>query len=96
MKITTRAFALLASVCTLTLSGVSAIQENVAGVVDWHRPQLGVSILTPTPPQIVKVPGDDKKGLVLSITHSNVLGAVDEDTGDIGEFIEWLRDSSND
>ena len=87
MKITTKALGLLASACALTLHGVNAIQANVAGIVDWHQPQLGVSILTPTPPQIVKVPGDDKKGLVVSITHSNVLGAVDEDSGKIGELV---------
>lgn len=84
MKIAPRAFGLIISLCSATIIGVNAIQENLAGVVDWHKAQVGVALLAPTPPRIVTLPGAQGQGLVLSITESNVLAAVQEETGEIG------------
>ncbi|ORX33525.1 hypothetical protein BD324DRAFT_668589 [Kockovaella imperatae] len=59
---------------------VLAIQANVAGIVDWHKPLIGEPHLGPTPPGIY----DTSKGRrVVSLTKKNVLACIDAKTGDI-------------
>ena len=54
----------------------SALQENLAGIVDWHKPLIGRPLLVPTPPRLIS----DR---VVAITDSNVFAALDSKTGDV-------------
>ncbi|EIW68579.1 hypothetical protein TREMEDRAFT_69081 [Tremella mesenterica DSM 1558] len=77
---------LLLSLSLLLLQPIFALQANLAGVVDWHTPLLGVPLLdsfssgvrrsgSPTPPTLVDTP-DGLRGVVIS--RGNVLGVVDQ------------------
>lgn len=57
-----------------------ALQANLAGIVDWHQPLIGVPLLEPTPPSII----DTASGRALiSITRKNVLAVLDLAGGDV-------------
>lgn len=68
----------LAAVCLLT--GVLALQANLAGVVDWHKPLIGVPLLEPTPPSLVDVKGGRR---LLAITRKNVFACLDAQHGTV-------------
>ncbi|WVQ97485.1 hypothetical protein IAU59_004599 [Kwoniella sp. CBS 9459] len=84
-------FALLVIV-SMTIS-VSALQADLAGIVDWHKPLIGTPLLEPTPPLIVHTglrPRADKAGSVntstsgvLMMTRKNVLALLDMNDGGI-------------
>lgn len=54
---------------------IAALQANLAGVVDWHKPLLGQPLLEPSPPSIVETKAGRR---ILAITQKNVIGALDE------------------
>ncbi|WOO77878.1 ER membrane protein complex subunit 1 [Vanrija pseudolonga] len=56
------------------LSAVAGLQANLAGVVDWHRAQVGAPLLAPTPPSVVSTPAG---ALWVAVTEANVLAAID-------------------
>ncbi|KAL1408482.1 hypothetical protein Q8F55_005294 [Vanrija albida] len=56
------------------VSLVAGLQADLAGVVDWHRAQIGQPLLAPTPPTIARTNIGD---LWLAVTEANVLAAVD-------------------
>jgi hypothetical protein len=62
---------------------VLALQANLAGIVDWHKPLIGQPLLDPTPPSILETPEGRR---IVSITKSNVFSLLDAPTGDIGEW----------
>lgn len=57
------------------LPAVLALQANLAGLVDWHKPLLGQPLLEPSPPSIVETQAGRR---ILAITQKNVFGALDE------------------
>ena len=54
---------------------VLALQANLAGLVDWHKPLLGQPLLEPSPPSIVETSAGRR---ILAITQKNVFGCLDE------------------
>ncbi|WVQ76617.1 hypothetical protein IAR50_006290 [Cryptococcus sp. DSM 104548] len=59
-----------------------ALQDNLAGVVDWHKPYIGQPLLNPTPPLYIErngLPG----GRIVLATNKNVLAAINAQNGDI-------------
>lgn len=54
---------------------ITALQANLAGLVDWHKPLLGQPLLEPSPPSIVETKAGRR---ILAITNKNVFGALDE------------------
>lgn len=60
-----------------------AIQANLAGIVDWHKPLIGEPVLEPTPPSFVELSTGKR---VIAVTKSNVLAGLDAKTGDIGRW----------
>ena len=75
---------LLLAVLTLLLP-VFALQENLVGVVDWHKSLIGAPLLEPTPPRIFDTPAGQR---VISLTRKNVLACLDGANGDVGELFE--------
>lgn len=71
-------FALLGLICA-ALHAV-AIQANLAGIVDWHKPLIGLPILDPTPPSLVE---SAQGRLIVSITKSNVFAVLNATDGEI-------------
>ena len=61
-----------------------AIQADLAGVVDWHKELIGEPLLEPTPPKFVDTSAGRR---VIALTRSNVLAALDADTGDVGKSL---------
>ena len=61
-----------------------AIQADLAGVVDWHKELIGEPLLEPTPPKFVDTSAGRR---VIALTKSNVLAALDADTGDVGKSL---------
>jgi len=52
----------------------SALQANLAGIVDWHKPLIGPPLLEPTPPSFI---GDR----IVAITRKNVLAVLEAESG---------------
>lgn len=67
----------------LLLSQVYALQANLAGIVDWHQTLIGTPLLVPSPPSFVDTPRGKR---IVAITKSNVLAALDADSGSISKF----------
>lgn len=70
------------------LSTALAIQANLAGIVDWHKPLIGLPVLDPTPPTLVESSAGRR---VVSITKSNVLAVMNAEDGGVGELCPILR-----
>jgi hypothetical protein len=68
------AFLALASCC-------AALQANLAGVVDWHKQQVGQPLLVPTPPRVLA-----NSTALLAVTKKNVLARIDSLTGATGRL----------
>ncbi|WVR04286.1 hypothetical protein IAU60_001286 [Kwoniella sp. DSM 27419] len=62
------------------VSSVLALQAELAGIVDWHRPFIGEPLLEPTPPLILPTSNGSR---VLSLTKRNLIAALDLEGGDI-------------
>jgi len=54
---------------------ILALQANLAGLVDWHKPLLGDPLLEPSPPSIVETKAGRR---ILALTQKNILGALDD------------------
>jgi hypothetical protein len=73
------------SLIFLLVAPALALQANLAGIVDWHKPLIGVPLLEPTPPSII----DTASGRgVVSITRKNVLAVLDLQNGDVRQRLE--------
>lgn len=59
---------------------VLAIQANLAGIVDWHKPLIGVPLLDPTPPSLLETSSGRR---IISITKSNVVAVLNATDGEI-------------
>ncbi|WVQ68755.1 uncharacterized protein L199_006964 [Kwoniella botswanensis] len=59
---------------------IFALQADLAGIVDWHRPLIGEYILEPTPPIFVEHKDTSR---VVGLTKKNVLAVLDVENGDI-------------
>ncbi|ODN75169.1 hypothetical protein, variant 3 [Cryptococcus amylolentus CBS 6039] len=64
------------------LPATLALQDNLAGIVDWHKPYIGQPLLTPTPPLYIERT-NFSGGRVALITNNNVLAAINAENGDI-------------
>lgn len=65
-----------------------ALQANLAGIVDWHKPSMGEPLLEPSPPALV----DTSAGRgVISITKSNVISVLGAEKGDIGVWSDEAK-----
>ena len=88
--------------------GVVALHASEAGVIDWHKPQIGVPLifsqsLAPTFHRVTQkhsneygiALNDTTQSVILTATSANVLAALDPVKGGIGEFYnlsKWLQD----
>lgn len=68
----------------LWVSRTLAIHASEAGVVDWHKPLVGVPLLVASTPSFHKVGGAKSRSLVLTATFGNILAALDPIDGSIG------------
>ncbi|OCF34020.1 hypothetical protein I316_04366 [Kwoniella heveanensis BCC8398] len=79
-------FALLIGLLSVSVS-VSALQADLAGIVDWHKPLIGAPLLQPTPPVIVQTApsnGDvNSSSGILTLTRKNVVALLDLADGGI-------------
>jgi hypothetical protein len=79
-------FALVfASLCSTVL----ALYESDAGVVDWHRPLVGVPLTSSlgTAPTFHAIPRrPPTEALLLTATSGNVLAALRASNGQLGTF----------
>ncbi|WVW78933.1 hypothetical protein I302_100896 [Kwoniella bestiolae CBS 10118] len=62
------------------LSTTLALQADLAGIVDWHKPLIGEYLLEPTPPLFVNHKNASR---VVGLTKKNVLAVLDVENGDI-------------
>lgn len=69
------AFLALASCC-------AALQANLAGVVDWHKQQVGQPLLVPTPPRVLA-----NSTSLMAVTKKNVLARINSLTGATGGLL---------
>lgn len=60
----------------------SALQQDLAGKVDWHKALIGTPRIYPS----IAAPRIDSNDLVVAITEKNVFAGVSLSTGEIGEF----------
>jgi hypothetical protein len=65
-----------------------AIQADLAGVVDWHKPLIGEPLLDPAPPRFVDTQAGRR---VVALTKSNVLAALNAADGSIGAYYWCCR-----
>lgn len=61
---------------------MTAVQQSLAGVIDWHKPLIGIPRQDLTP--LVWKEGGKEKWVVG--TRSNVLAVLDGREGEIGEW----------
>lgn len=78
------------------LASANALLESQAGVIDWNKAQLGVpftrsiatapSLHAPPRKSRLKTKAPPGEGMLISGTHSNVLGAVHANNGSVGRY----------
>jgi len=77
----------LLSWCTLAtlLSSCLAIHESDVGVLDWHKPNIGIPLTHQhnAAPVLHRVGQKNTKTVILTATESNVLAALDPLNGNI-------------
>lgn len=72
-----------------------ALHASEAGVLDWHKPQVGVPLVhsPSTAPTFHRRQYESgaTRSIVLSATQSNVLAALHPNNGSLGEyaFCDW-------
>lgn len=69
---------ILLALLALFIPLCSALQENLAGIVDWHQALIGIPLRS-SPPQFIDT---DRGRAIVALTESKVL-AVLEDNGDV-------------
>lgn len=70
--------------------GVVAVQQNLAGVVDWHKAHVGL----PLPPvaalrggpsfETFKAADGSERTSIITLTRSNIAASLNAETGSIG------------
>lgn len=81
----------LAFIFSLLLPFAAALHASEAGVVDWHKAQIGVPLthshsLSPAFHRFgTGTAKKSTKSVVLTVTSANVLAALDPVNGDLGE-----------
>ncbi|WVQ83875.1 hypothetical protein IAT38_006019 [Cryptococcus sp. DSM 104549] len=65
-----------------SLSSTFALQPELAGIVDWHKPLIGEPLLEPSPPLLVEGYGA-AEGRVVTLTKKNVLAVLDAQSGEL-------------
>jgi len=79
------AVALLLSIAV----NVNGLYESQAGIIDWHKPYIGIPRLTPsTSPHFHRIastqPNIPSKAVVVVGTRKNVLAALNPSDGAVG------------
>lgn len=86
MHLAMRLLSVLITICCLTQSW--ALHSSEAGIVDWHKPLVGVPLYSTlsTAPAFHRISEADGRthSVVLTATASNVLAALDPVDGTIG------------
>ncbi|WVN88836.1 uncharacterized protein L203_104050 [Cryptococcus depauperatus CBS 7841] len=72
--------AILLWLLSALIPAVFALQKELAGIVDWHKPLVGEPILEPTPPLFVE---DSGRRRLVQITKKNILAVLNADTGEL-------------
>lgn len=74
----------LSTLCLLIVCLPTALglQQELAGIVDWHKPLIGEPLLEPTPPLFVEGKGIDG-GRVVQLTKKNLLAVLNAENGEI-------------
>lgn len=74
----------------ISFQAISALHASEVGVVDWHKSFIGVPRFHSqnAAPSFHRFRSGKKstRSIVLSATSSNVLGAIDAISGDIGKW----------
>lgn len=70
---------------------VNGLYESQAGIIDWHKPYIGIPRLTPsTSPRFHRIastqPNIPSKAVVVVGTQKNVLAALNPSDGAVGAF----------
>lgn len=75
----------LSTLCLLIacLPTALGLQQELAGIVDWHKPLIGEPLLEPTPPLFVEGKETDG-GRVVQLTKKNLLAVLNAENGEIG------------
>jgi hypothetical protein len=86
-----RPSAAVALLLSLTAS-VNGLYESQAGIIDWHKPYVGIPRLTRwTSPRFHQIastqPNVPSKAVVVVGTQKNVLAALNPSNGNIGTFV---------
>jgi len=88
----------LALLLTVLPAPTAAIHESEAGIIDWHKPLVGVPLIDSpnTAPLFhrVSVGQGVTKSVVVTATGSNVLAAIDPVDGSVGAFLFFERNWS--
>lgn len=71
----------------LTIIPCFALHESDAGKVDWHKPLIGIprTESLAVAPKFQLVAGKNKRSVVITVSKSNVLAAINAPDGEIGE-----------
>ncbi|WVO22847.1 uncharacterized protein IAS62_004190 [Cryptococcus decagattii] len=74
----------LSTLCLLIacLPTALGLQQELAGIVDWHKPLIGEPLLEPTPPLFVEGKETDG-GRVVQLTKKNLLAVLNAENGEI-------------
>ncbi|KIS00199.1 endoplasmic reticulum protein [Cryptococcus deuterogattii 2001/935-1] len=77
-------FLFLSTLCLLIacLPTALGLQQELAGIVDWHKPLIGEPLLEPTPPLFVEGKEIDG-GRVVQLTKKNLLAVLNAENGEI-------------
>lgn len=84
-----RALALLSQIAL----GALAVQENLAGVLDWHKAHVGTALPASLPlrsgPSLetFKLPDGAERTSIVTLTRSNVAASLSVDDGSIGASV---------
>jgi len=72
-------------------ANVNGLYESQAGIIDWHKPYIGIPRLTRwTSPRFHKItstqPNIPSKAVVIVGTQKNVIAALNPSDGAVGTF----------
>lgn len=84
-----RPFPFLCLTLSIFVSSTYSLHASDAGVIDWHKPLIGIPLVhaTSTAPTFHRTGREDgpTQSLILSATESNVLGALYPENGTLGK-----------
>jgi ER membrane protein complex subunit 1 len=71
----------------LWFNSIFALHESDVGIIDWYKPLVGV----PHYSSFHRFGTENTRSIILTATESNVLAALNPDSGSIGEYAGFHR-----